>query len=209
MNLFGERKIKIAEDAWHLPSFVLMHDKELSEAIRQITTTSPLRNMVTRNGYSMSVAMTNCGEAGWVTDKSGYRYQQTDPASGTSWPSMPDLFRELARTAANEAGFFAFRPDACLINQYRPEAKMSLHQDKDEKDFGAPIVSFSLGLPAKFMFGGLKRTDPIKRLPLAHGDVVVWGGAARLNFHGVAPVKPGEHPLFGNRRINLTFRKAL
>ncbi len=157
----------------------------------------------------MSVAMTNCGQAGWVTDKSGYRYSPEDPESGNRWPIMPDAFRNLAENAAKQAGYAEFSPDACLINRYEPGAKLSLHQDKDERDFTNPIVSVSLGLPATFQFGGLKRSDPITKYPLQHGDVVVWGGPSRLYHHGILALKDGEHDKVGRVRLNLTFRKAL
>ena len=156
----------------------------------------------------MSVAMTNCGSLGWVTDRSGYRYDSLDPERGQPWPAMPASFLRLAQTAAAKAGFPDFCPDACLINRYEAGAKLSLHQDKDERDFAAPIVSVSLGIPAVFLFGGLNRADKTMRVPLVHGDVVVWGGPARLRYHGVLPLKPGHHPAFGARRVNLTFRKA-
>jgi DNA oxidative demethylase len=156
----------------------------------------------------MSVAMTNCGCYGWVSDASGYRYDAIDPESGKPWPAMPAPFRKLAEDAAAEAGFPGFAPDACLINRYQPGARLSLHQDRDERHLGAPIVSVSLGLPATFLFGGLKRSDPTRRYRLEHGDVVVWGGPARLAFHGVAPLAEGEHGLLGRQRINLTFRRA-
>ena len=162
----------------------------------------------TPGGFEMSVAMTNCGSCGWVTDRRGYRYGADDPVSGRPWPAMPAVFRELAERAAGQGGFAGFAPDACLINRYEPGARMSLHQDRDETDFSAPIVSVSLGLPAIFMFGGLKRTDKPARYRLEHGDVVVWGGPSRLFFHGVAPLADGEHALLGRNRINLTFRKA-
>ena len=164
--------------------------------------------MVTPGGHQMSVAMTNCGSAGWVTDRSGYRYDANDPEAGKPWPAMPPLFRKLAEQAAVEAGFSNFSPDACLINRYQPGARMSLHQDKDELDFGAPIVSVSLGLPAIFLFGGSKRSDKPQRYRLEHGDVAVWGGPARLAFHGVAPLADGEHALLGRQRINLTFQES-
>ena len=164
--------------------------------------------MMTPGGHQMSVAMTSCGDAGWVTDQRGYRYDGADPDSGKPWPQMPAVLRDLAKAAAGEAGFAGFTPDACLINRYVPGARMSLHQDKDEKDFAAPIVSVSLGLPAIFMFGGIKRSDKTQRYRLQHGDVVVWGGPSRLFYHGVAPLADGEHPLLGRQRINLTFRKA-
>jgi alkylated DNA repair protein (DNA oxidative demethylase) len=180
----------------------------LIAALRDIVAQAPFRQMLTPGGHQMSVAMTNCGEAGWVTDRTGYRYDTSDPVSGKSWPAMPPSFRELAGRAADRAGFEGFSPDACLINRYLPGARMSLHQDKDEDDFGAPIVSVSLGLPAIFQFGGLKRSDKARRFRLEHGDIAVWGGPARLAFHGVAPLADGEHALMGRQRINLTFRKA-
>jgi DNA oxidative demethylase len=164
--------------------------------------------MVTPSGHRMSVAMTNCGTAGWVTDRTGYRYDSHDPETGRRWPSMPDVFADLAAQAAARAGFDGFAPDACLINRYETGARLSLHQDKDERDFSAPIVSVSLGLPAVFLFGGLRRADSPRRVPLAHGDVVVWGGPARLLYHGVLPLEAGHHPLTGGHRINLTFRRA-
>ncbi len=176
--------------------------------INAITAQAPFRHMVTPGGHQMSVAMTNCGDAGWMTDRSGYRYDGIDPESRKAWPAMPASFRALAADAAAEAGFDGFSPDACLINRYVAGAKMSLHQDKDETDFSEPIVSVSLGLPAIFLFGGLKRSDKPRRYRLQHGDVVVWGGPSRLFFHGVAPLADGEHAVLGRQRINLTFRKA-
>lgn len=198
----------MAEGAVLLRGFVRSIEGELLTALRGIVEQAPFRHMVTPGGHQMSVAMTNCGSAGWVTDRSGYRYDGTDPVSGKSWPAMPPPFRELAGRAAAEAGFAGFSPDACLINRYEPGARMSLHQDKDENDFGAPIVSVSLGLPAIFMFGGLQRSDKPRRFRLEHGDIAVWGGPARLAFHGVAPLADGEHALMGRQRINLTFRNA-
>jgi alkylated DNA repair protein (DNA oxidative demethylase) len=198
----------IAEGAVLLRGFAKSAEAELITALRDIVEQAPFRHMSTPGGHQMSVAMTNCGSAGWVTDRTGYRYDGADPQSGKPWPVMPPSFRTLAGQAAEEAGFAGFSPDACLINRYEPGARMSLHQDRDETDFGAPIVSVSLGLPAIFMFGGLKRTDKTQRYRLLHGDIVVWGGPARLAFHGVAPLADGEHPLMGRRRINLTFRKA-
>ena len=178
------------------------------EAIEQVTAAAPFRHMVVPGGRSMSVAMTSCGPLGWVTDRSGYRYVEDDPESGRPWPPMPEVFVKFAASAATQAGFPGFAPDACLLNRYEPGARLSLHQDKDEKDFDAPIVSVSLGLPAVFLWGGAERSERTKRMPLRHGDVVVWGGPARLTYHGVAPLADGEHPLLGRRRINLTFRKA-
>jgi DNA oxidative demethylase len=183
-------------------------ESELIAALRAIVALAPFRHMVTPGGHTMSVAMTNCGKAGWVTDRRGYRYDGIDPESGKPWPEMPPVLRDLAGRAARQAGFGDFSPDACLVNRYEPGAKMSLHQDKDELDLGAPIVSVSLGLPATFMFGGLARSDKPQRYRLEHGDIAVWGGPARLAFHGVAPLADGEHPLLGRQRINLTFRKT-
>jgi DNA oxidative demethylase len=198
----------IAQGAVLLRGFARPVEGELIAALREMAEQAPFRHMLTPGGHQMSVAMTNCGSAGWVTDRSGYRYDAIDPQSGKPWPPMPPSFRALAGKAAAEAGFDGFAPDACLINRYEPGARMSLHQDRDEGDFGAPIVSVSLGLPAIFLFGGLQRADKTQRYRLQHGDIVVWGGPARLAFHGVAPLADGEHALMGRQRINLTFRKA-
>jgi alkylated DNA repair protein (DNA oxidative demethylase) len=198
----------MADGAVLLRGFARTAQHELLQALDNITAQAPFRHMSTPGGFEMSVAMTNCGNCGWITDRRGYRYDGNDPVSGQPWPAMPPAFRELAMQAAEEGGFAGFAPDACLINRYEPGARMSLHQDRDETDFSAPIVSVSLGLPAIFLFGGLKRTDKPARYRLEHGDVVVWGGPSRLFFHGVAPLADGEHALFGRKRINLTFRKA-
>jgi alkylated DNA repair protein (DNA oxidative demethylase) len=198
----------IAEGAVLLRGFARPFEAELIADLHAIVAQAPFRHMVTPGGHQMSVAMTNCGRIGWVTDRTGYRYDSNDPEAGTPWPAMPPSFCRLAAQAAAQAGFSDFAPDACLVNRYQPGAKMSLHQDKDELDFDAPIVSVSLGLPAIFLWGGLKRSDKPRRFPLKHGDVVVWGGPARLVFHGVAPLPEGEHILLGRKRINLTFRKA-
>jgi alkylated DNA repair protein (DNA oxidative demethylase) len=198
----------MAERAVLLRGFVKPFEGDVVAAVQDIVAQAPFRHMVTPGGHQMSVAMTNCGRFGWVTDRSGYRYDASDPENAKPWPAMPSSFAELAARAAERAGFGAFSPDACLINRYAPGARMSLHQDKDEDDFGAPIVSVSLGLPAIFLFGGLKRSDRPRRFRLGHGDVVVWGGPARLVFHGIAPLADGDHALLGRQRINLTFRKA-
>ena len=198
----------ITEGAVLLRRFAESEAARLLEAVDTVARQAPFRYMVTPGGYRMSVAMTNCGDVGWVSDASGYRYDPIDPESGNRWPEMPALFRKLAEDAAAEAGFAGFAPDACLINRYEPGARLSLHQDRDERHLGAPIVSVSLGLPATFLFGGLKRSDPTRRYRLEHGDVVVWGGPARLAFHGVAALAEGEHGLLGRQRINLTFRRA-
>jgi DNA oxidative demethylase len=198
----------IAEGAVLLRGFALPVEADVIAALRVIAGLAPFRHMMTPGGHRMSVAMTNCGRVGWVTDRTGYRYDANDPEAGTPWPPMPPVFRELADQAASCAGFSGFAPDACLINRYQPGARMSLHQDKDELDLGAPIVSVSLGLPAIFLFGGLKRSDKPGRFRLRHGDIAVWGGPARLAFHGVAPLAEGEHAVLGRQRINLTFRKT-
>ncbi len=197
----------MAEGAVLLRGFVGDSEAGLLAALRDIVAQAPFRRMFTPGGHQMSVAMTNCGSAGWVTDRAGYRYSPDDPESGKPWPAMPPLLCELADRAAESGGFPGFAPDVCLINRYVPGAKMSLHQDKDELDFGAPIVSVSLGLSAIFMFGGLTRADKPRRFRLEHADVAVWGGPSRLFFHGVAPLAEGSHPVIGPQRLNLTFRK--
>lgn len=181
----------------------------LLPALEATLTLAPFRNMVTPGGYTMSVALSSCGQFGWTTDRDGYQYSPIDPQTGQHWPEMPQVFMELARTAAQAAGFGDFEPDACLINRYIPGAKLSLHQDKDERDYQWPVVSVSLGIPAIFLFGGHARNDSTQRVPLFHGDVVVWGGVDRLRFHGVQPIRQASHPLLGEQRINLTLRKAL
>lgn len=181
----------------------------LVAAIVAIEAVSPFRHMVTPGGWQMSVALTNCGQAGWITDRTGYRYGPIDPATGRPWPPMPAIFADLAFEAADAAGFQGFRPDACLVNRYAPGARLSLHQDRNERDFDHPIVSVSLGLPAVFLWGGKTRSERVRRIPLVHGDVVVWGGSDRLTFHGVHSLAEGEHPLTGARRFNFTFRRAL
>ena len=198
----------ITEGAVLLRGLANSVEDDLLADLRDIVAQAPFRQMITPGGYQMSVAMTNCGGVGWVTDRSGYRYDRADPQSAKPWPAMPPSFRELAAQAADRAGFERFSPDACLINRYEPGARMSLHQDKDELDLAAPIVSVSLGLPAIFLFGGLQRSDKPRRFRLEHGDIAVWGGPSRLAFHGVAPLVDGEHAQIGRQRINLTFRKT-
>ena len=204
----GPAEAKLADGAILLRGFGRAFESDLLGSLRAIIAQAPFRHMQTPGGHQMSVAMTNCGHVGWVTDRTGYRYDARDPQTGQAWPAMPEVFLALARHAAERAGFAAFAPDACLINRYEPGARMSLHQDRDERDFAAPIVSVSLGLPAIFLFGGAKRSDKPQRYRLQHGDVVVWGGLSRLYFHGVAPLADGEHATLGRQRINLTFRKT-
>ena len=204
----GPVQEKLADGAVLLRGFARAFADDLLPALHAVIEQAPFRHMQTPGGHQMSVAMTNCGCYGWVTDRSGYRYDSCDPQTGKPWPAMPDVFLGLARAAADHAGYAQFAPDACLINRYEPGARMSLHQDRDERDLAAPIVSVSLGLPAIFLFGGAKRSDKPQRYRLQHTDVVVWGGPSRLYFHGVAPLAEGEHPALGRQRINLTFRKA-
>ena len=203
----GTREV-LAPGAWVLRGFALDCAERLLADIRHIAARSPFRHLVTPGGKTMSVAMTNCGAVGWFSDRRGYRYTANDPATGKPWPVMPGLFVQLAREAAEAAGFADYAPDVCLINRYEIGARLTLHQDQDERDRRAPIVSVSLGLPATFLFGGHVRKDPQRRVSLVHGDVVVWGDAARMRYHGVLPIRQGEHSPAGMRRYNLTFRVA-
>jgi alkylated DNA repair protein (DNA oxidative demethylase) len=212
-DLFDELPVAVSREtlapgAMLLRSFAREDAAALLQAVAEVTSQSLFRHLVTPGGRTMSVAMSNCGALGWVSDRSGYRYDARDPLSGQPWPAMPAILRKLAVRAAAQAGFAHFEPDACLVNRYEPGARLSLHQDRDEQDFFAPIVSVSLGLPAVFLFGTPSRKDRPQRHRLQHGDVVVWGGPSRLAFHGVAPLADGEHTLLGRRRINLTFRRV-
>jgi alkylated DNA repair protein (DNA oxidative demethylase) len=209
-DLFEQTRYNLAlsEGASLLSGFALPVERLLLAALDAVVAEAPFRHMITPGGFTMSVAMTNCGAAGWVTDRRGYRYDATDPESRRPWPAMPAAFTDLAQRAAATAGFGEFSPDACLINRYRPGARLTLHQDKNERDMKAPIVSVSLGLPAMFLWGGKSRADRARRVRLAHGDVVVWGGPARLVYHGVDTLPDGEHELTGAVRYNLTFRRA-
>jgi alkylated DNA repair protein (DNA oxidative demethylase) len=198
----------LEEGAVLLRGFAFAEARTLIEEVERVAEVAPFRHLETPGGYTMSVAMTNCGRVGWVSDRKGYRYDPLDPETGKHWPAFPEAFLDLAVRAAAEAGFPGYQPDACLINRYAAGAKLGLHQDRDEKDAWAPIVSVSLGLPAVFIWGGKVRTGLTRRLRLESGDVVVWGGPARFVYHGVAPLKPGEHHLTGAARINLTFRKV-
>ena len=209
-DLFAQetRDVSLQDGAMLLGGFAAGDDHALITAIRAVAQDAPFRHLETPGGRRMSVAMTNCGTAGWVSDRSGYRYDRIDPDSGRAWPAMPSAFRALAARAAAAAGYADFAPDVCLINRYAPGARLTLHQDRDEARTDAPIVSVSLGLPAIFLWGGDTRAHRPRRFRLVHGDVVVWGGPARLAFHGVAPLADGEHGLLGRRRINLTFRRA-
>lgn len=202
------RREALGEQTFVLRGFALPWLEEILPALREVLRAAPFRRMETPGGHTMSVALSNCGQFGWSTDARGYRYVSDDPLTGRPWPALPDVLHTLAREAAAAAGFDDFSPDACLLNRYVPGAKMSLHQDRDERDYGAPIVSVSLGLAAMFQLGGLQRSDRPLRVPLLHGDVMVWGGVDRLRFHGVLPLKEGVHPVMGPQRINFTLRKA-
>jgi alkylated DNA repair protein (DNA oxidative demethylase) len=211
MQLFEDAGVwqeSLGPNAAVLRGFAIADETALLATLEQVIAEAPFRHMVTPGGFEMSVAMTNCGSLGWVSDRTGYRYDSMDPLAGKQWPDMPDAFLKLASDAAAAVGFNDFIPDACLINRYEPGARLTLHQDKNERDFSQPIVSVSLGVPAVFQFGGLKRKDRASRVQLTHGDVVVWGGADRLRYHGVLALKENNHPLLGHHRINLTFRKA-
>jgi alkylated DNA repair protein (DNA oxidative demethylase) len=213
-DLFGAldptppERVELCEGAVVLRGFALADEAALAAGVRAVAAAAPFRHMVTPGGFRMSVAMTNCGALGWVSSAAGYRYAPTDPDSGARWPEMPEAFATLATRAAAAAGFLGFMPDACLVNRYEPGARLTAHQDRDERDFGAPIVSVSLGVPATFLFGGLARKARPDRVPLEHCDVVVWGGPARLRYHGVAALKEARHAFAGAARINLTLRRA-
>jgi alkylated DNA repair protein (DNA oxidative demethylase) len=213
MQLFDDQPAQRANEVLEPGAMILRGFADrlapaLLEEVRRVADASPFRHLVTPGGHTMSVAMTNCGRVGWVSDRSGYRYDAVDPDTGNSWPPMPETFQNLARRAAAEAGFENYHPDACLINRYAKGSKLGLHQDRDEQDAWSPIVSVSLGLPAVFLWGGRQRADRVRRIRLESGDVAVWGGPARFVYHGVAPLAAGDHPLTGALRINLTFRKV-
>lgn len=181
--------------------------------IQTVLEHSPLRQMHTRNGKLIAVSMSNCGELGWVSDAHGYRYEAQDPLTQAPWPCLPARLHHLAAQAVQQAGFPPSAIDACLINRYTLGVGMGLHQDRDEHDFSAPIVSVSFGLSATFLWGGLNRADKTEAITLNHGDILVWGGADRLRFHGIRPLKaatppPITHPLINQARINCTLRQA-
>jgi alkylated DNA repair protein (DNA oxidative demethylase) len=214
LDLFTEDELpvpereQIGERAFVLRGFAKSYVSELMPALAAIGQAAPFRHLITPGGFRMSVGLTNCGALGWTSDLDGYRYSRIDPDSGRPWPAMPEVFMRLAGQAAAAAGFDDFMPDACLINRYEIGTRLSLHQDKNERDYAAPIVSVSLGIPAVFLFGGNARADKAARIPLHHGDVVIWGGPDRLRYHGILPLKAASHPVVGDHRINFTFRKA-
>lgn len=190
-----------------LPKFA--NSVALKPVIDRLCQQSPVRQMRTRRGQTIQVGMTNCGQCGWVSDTKGYRYTPNDPITDKPWPAMPTELSDLAKKAANVSGFTDFYPDACLINRYQPGVQMGAHQDRDEQDFSQPIVSVSLGIPARFFVLGLERRGTATPVDLSDGDVVVFGGPARLYYHGVRKLKPNEDPIWGPYRWNLTFRMAL
>jgi len=215
LDLFADEDLQqparlqsISEQGFVLRGFALPWAEALLQALAGVLIQSPFRHMQTPGGFTMSARLSSCGELGWTSDCNGYSYSPVDPLRKQPWPAMPDTFLAMAEAAAGAAGFEHFVPDACLINCYVPGAKMSLHQDKNERSLEAPIVSISLGLPAVFQFGGFERSDPAQRISLFHGDIVVWGGVDRLRYHGVLPIQPGQHPVLGEQRINITLRKA-
>jgi alkylated DNA repair protein (DNA oxidative demethylase) len=201
-----EPKITLGEGITLLRGFA--DTAKLFPLILRIAESAPFRHLVTPGGQTMSVAMTNCGPVGWTSDRTGYRYSSRDPLTSRDWPRMPEEFERLALDAATAGGFPKFVPDACLINRYEPGARLTAHRDADEQNFAQPIVSVSLGLPASFAFYGLTRGGKGRSVALTDGDVLVWGGPSRLVYHAVRPVKPGQHPLTGGFRYNLTFRHA-
>ena len=203
----GRRVMPLQPGAMLLGGFASPGADALLADLHRVAEMAPFRTMVTPGGWPMSVAMTNCGSLGWVTDRTGYRYDALDPQTGDPWPDMPEAFRCLAERAAEVAGYARFQPDSCLMNRYAPGSRLSLHQDRNERDFDAPIVSVSLGLPATFLWGGAIRSQKPMRVRLFHGDVVVWGGSARLTFHGVDTLRGSGSPA-GEFRYNLTFRAA-
>ncbi len=205
----SDAPLPLAPGAWLRRGRVLAEAADILAVVASVTAQAPFRRMETPGGFTMSAAMTSCGRVGWLTDRSGYRYGPRDPLSDRPWPPLPPFLSTLAGTLAAESGYPGFQPDSCLINRYEPGARMALHQDKDERDLSAPIVSLSFGLSARFLFGGARRGDPTQKIPLHHGDVVVWGGPSRLFFHGIGTVPKGHHPALGAARLNLTFRKAL
>lgn len=200
------KRVTLSPGAMLLRGFALPEASELISTLHDIAKNAPFRTMMTPGGGKMSVGMTNCGALGWVTDRRGYRYTPTDPLNNQAWPPLPPAWQKLATRSAEAAGFKGFHPNACLINRYEPGTRMALHQDKDEGDFSQPIVSVSLGLPISFLWGGLKRSTSPHAILLEHGDVLVWGGKARLHYHGVKPLADGLHPVTGRMRFNLTFR---
>lgn len=201
--------INISKESFLFKGMLLPEEDNLLQEIKRVLKCNYWREISTPGGKPMSIKITNCGDFGWYSDKNGYRYSQLDPLTGKPWCKIPDLLKYFAQTAADMSGYSNFEPDCCLMNRYEVGSKLSLHQDIDEQDFSQPIVSFSFGLPADFIFGGLSRSDKVKKYTLENGDVFVFGGQDRLRFHGVDKLKSGNSSYkVGNIRINLTFRKS-
>lgn len=207
-DLFARDRLPIAPGAVLLGGFASHDAQDMLDHIAAIAVRAPFRHMETPGGRRMSVATTSCGALGWTSSARGYRYAALDPESGVAWSPMPDIFASLAVRAAADAGYPGYAPDACLINRYAPGTRLTLHQDRNEIDMAAPIVSISLGLSATFLWGGAERSDRPRRIPLHHGDVMIWGGPARLTFHGIDTLPHGEHPATGPYRYNLSFRQT-
>jgi DNA oxidative demethylase len=200
----------------HTPAFAGLRvvpgylDREAQEkllaAVREVIAEAPLYTpRMPRGGQPMSVRMTNCGPLGWMTDERGYRYQATHPVTGAPWPPIPAILMK----AWGDLSGYSLPPQACLVNLYGPDARMGLHQDRDEEDFAAPVVSLSLGDTCLFRIGGTTRQGPTRSFRLASGDAVVLGGEARLAFHGVDRIMPGTSRLLAEGgRINLTLRRV-
>ena len=208
MNLFTQLETEptyeeVTPGAVLMRGLALPQDREFLAAVDTITAAAPVHHAVTPSGLPMGVMVTDCGDSRAFAN----RWDPANPTHKRVWPPMPVVLRDFAIRCAVRAGFPKFRPDACHINQYEAGIKLGLHQDRHECDMTQPIVSVSFGLECVFLFGGLQRMDKPRHILLEHGDVFVWGGPARMCFHGVQPLKPGSHPLTGPYRINLTFRK--
>lgn len=208
-DLFSNNRPPIEEiypDLFVLANFV--DTNPLMVQVERITKVSPFRKMMTPNGHYTGVALTNCGDFGWTSDRNEYRYSSSDPLNNQPWLAIPESFKALAKNAAHVAGFKDFEPDACLINQYLIGTKLGSHQDKNEKDFSQPIVSVSIGLSAVFQIFGNQRAGQAINYRLYDGDVVVWGNSARLCYHGVRTLSAAELDPTCQQRINITFRKS-
>lgn len=192
-----------------LRQFATPQAATLLQTLHRLTRQAPFRHMRTPGGGTMSAAMASCGALGWVSSTQGYTYTPVDPASQQPWPAMPASFVSLAQDAAKAAGYAGFTPNACLLNRYQNDSHMGLHQDRDEGDTTHPIVSLSLGRTGLFMWGGQNRRDKIRTIALEHGDVLVWGGPARLHYHGIKGLGPNPHPLTEQTRYNITFRHVV
>ena len=197
---------EILSDMYILRSFTSL--ASLIDEVKSVVQRAPLRYMQTPGGKKLNISMTNCGEYGWISESSGYRYTKHDPTSGQKWPNMPESFQLLAMQAARKCDFNGFKPNACLINHYKLGRNLTAHQDKNEPDLSQPIVSVSLGMSARFQIYGDSRNNKPLEIELYDGDVMVWGRSARLIYHGVKTNHSIPHPILGTHRINLTFRSV-